>query len=396
MRLAYFSPLPPAHSGIADYSAALLPHLAQEAAVTHFSKNPDQVTLELNTPFDIRPLQAYPADRWDFDLALYQMGNSSHHDAIYEMALRYPGLVVLHDHGLHHFITDRTVGQKDFLSYIREMGYELGLKGVSLAWDILERRAEHPLFDVPLNSRLVDHSLGLIVHSQTVAAMLAAKTERPIQVIPALMEKRNGRPHRDQLNLSPDALIFASLGFVTAEKRLDLALEAFKHIHQEMPNSHFLIVGDIHPQVDLDALIGRLNLKDAVTCLGFIEALPTFVDWIATADIIVNLRHPTVGETSATALRAMAAGKPVIVFDLGWYGELPDSAVIKVPPLDNEQLLRAMRQLARQPDLRRQLGQAAAAYIQQHHDPAQIVRQYTTFARHLLAGINEKYGAARA
>lgn len=396
MRLAYFSPLPPAHSGIADYSAVLLPHLAQEAAVTLFSENPDAITAELKNAYDIRPFHDYPTDRWNFDLALYHMGNSSHHEAIYDIALRYPGLVVLHDHGLHHFIADRTVGQKDFLSYSREMGYELGIKGVNLTWDILERRAEHPLFEVPLNSRLVDHSLGLIVHSQTVAHMLANKTERPIQVIPALMEKRNGRPRRDQLNLSPDTLIFASLGFVTAEKRIDLALEAFKYIHQENPNSHFLIVGDVHPKVDLDGLVGRLHLEDAVTSLGFIEDLPTFVDWIATADIILNLRHPTVGETSATALRAMAAGKPVIVFDLGWYGELLDSAVIKVQPLDSQQLLAAMQQLARQPELRRQLGQTAAAYIGQHHNPAQIARQYTAFARQLLAAINEKYGAARA
>jgi glycosyltransferase involved in cell wall biosynthesis len=119
------------------------------------------------------------------------------------------------------------------------------------------------------------------------------------------------------------------------------------------------------------------------------------VDWIVTADIIINLRHPTVGESSATALRAMAAGKAIIVFDLGWYGELPDSAVVKVRPLDSEGLLSAMRELAQRPDLRHRLGETAAAHIKQHHDPARIASQYIAFAGEILAGLNRKFEAAR-
>jgi glycosyltransferase involved in cell wall biosynthesis len=276
------------------------------------------------------------------------------------------------------------------------MGYELGIEGVNLAWAIRDRRADHPLFEVPLNNRLVDHSLGLIFHSQAVAGMLAEQTEkRPLHIIPALMERRTGQSRRDSLGLSPDTIVFASLGLVTAEKRLDLALEAFSQLRREIPDSHFLIVGDVHKAVDLPELIGRFSLEEAVTCLGFVEDLHAFVDWIATADIIINLRYPTVGESSATALRAMAAGKPVIVFDLGWYGELPDSAVVKVRPLDNEGLLAAMQQLAQQPDLRHQLGETAAAHIEQHHDPARIASQYIAFARVILAGLNRKFEAAR-
>jgi glycosyltransferase involved in cell wall biosynthesis len=394
LRLAFFSPLPPSRSGIADYSRALLPYLAQESEVTLFAENPKVVGGELKSSFEIRPLSDYPDGRWEFDLALYQMGNSSHHEAIYETALRYPGVVVLHDHGLHHFISGRTAGRDNYPAYILEMGYELGLEGVKLAWDIRERRAEHPLFEVPLNKRLVERSLGLIVHSQIVADMLARQTTaRPLRIIPALMEKRTGRPRREALKLSPETVIFASLGLVTAEKRLDLALAAFSQLRREIPNSHFLIVGDAHEKVDVPEMIGRLGLEEAVTHLGFVEDLESFVDWIATADIIINLRHPTVGESSATALRAMAAGKPVIVFDLGWYGELPEGAVVKVRPLDSEGLLAAMRQLAQRPELRKQMGETAAAHIEQRHDPANVAQQYLVFAGEVLAGLKRKFEA---
>jgi glycosyltransferase involved in cell wall biosynthesis len=208
------------------------------------------------------------------------------------------------------------------------------------------------------------------------------------------MEQRPGRSLRNELNLAPDTLIFASLGLVTTEKHLDLALTAFNQLRQEIPNSHFLIIGDIHEKVDLRQIIGRLGLQEAVTILGFVEDLQQFVNYIAAANIIINLRHPTVGETSATALRAMAAAKPVIVFDLGWYSELSDSAVIKVPPLDSQALLTAMRQLAQDPNLRQQIGETAAAHIKRHHDPLPIAHQYLAFIKEILARLSRKFEAA--
>lgn len=105
-RLAYFSPLPPSPSGIADYSAELLPHLAELADITLFSDQPQAGSLGLPS----YPTGDYPARRHAFDLPLYQMGNSDRHEAMFEMMMRFPGVVVLHDYFLHHFIhyhTDR-------------------------------------------------------------------------------------------------------------------------------------------------------------------------------------------------------------------------------------------------------------------------------------------------
>ena len=75
-RLAYFSPLPPAHTGIADYSRELLPYLMQLADITLFSSEYDRIA---GTGLDVLPAyspSAYDALRWRYDLAIYQMGNS--------------------------------------------------------------------------------------------------------------------------------------------------------------------------------------------------------------------------------------------------------------------------------------------------------------------------------
>lgn len=393
LRLAYFSPLPPARSGIADYSRELLPHLAQQSAVTLFTANPKLVDATLQEQYPIRSLSEYESSRWQYDIALYQMGNSSHHQQMYPVLLRYPGITVLHDFGLHHFVAHCTAGQDNFAAYMREMGYSLAQEGVNWAWDIFYGRREHPLFEEPLNERVLDHSLAVIVHSQYVAAQLRRKRPSlPVTVIPAHIAKRSGRARRAQFGLADDALIFASLGLVTASKQMELALRCFAALRETVPHSCYVIAGEVHPEVDLEGIIRRLNLQESVKWTGFVPGLDEYVDWIYTADVIVNLRYPSVGETSATALRALAAGKPLIVNDHGWYGELPDTICLKAPPGDEAALLAAMRRLAEEAGLRQAMGRAAEEHIAGQHTPHQAAGRYLAFIEQTLADLMQKYG----
>src|SRR5436190_23493154 len=108
MRVAFFSPLPPARSGIADYSDALLEALMRFVDVEVFASAPRS--------FD-------PAR---FDAILYQVGNNGFHDFVYETALRHPGIVVMHESNLHHLITDLTIRRGDWDAYVRECEYNGG------------------------------------------------------------------------------------------------------------------------------------------------------------------------------------------------------------------------------------------------------------------------------
>ncbi len=368
MRLAYFSPLPPARSGIADYSAELLPALAERADITLFTDGPD-------APGDLprRPVAAFPAERWAYDLPLYQMGNSAHHADIYHMLRRYPGVTVLHDYVLHHLIAGLTLGAGSFAAYAREMSYDLGDAAAPRLRDIRSGRAANPLTEVALNARVIDSSLGLIVHSHTVAAWIRAiRPAARVAVIPHLVAPRRARSRRAELNLPPDALLIAVVGQVTATKQLPLALRAFRRLLAVVPEARFLIVGQVLPEVDLDGLLAELGLAESVTRIDYVESFDAFNDWAATADIVLNLRYPTLGETSGAALRVMAAGRALVVFDHGWYAEIPDGAVVKTPPLDEEALLAALLALARAPERRAALGEAAARYVAEACAPAAV------------------------
>ena len=387
LRLAYFSPLPPARSGIADYTVDLLPHLSQLADVTLFTPDPEQVTAVWQPPCPIQPATSYPAHRWQYDLTLYQMGNSDQHDWLYPYSLRYPGVLVLHDYTLHHALAHRTKGQA---AYVRELGYSYGLAGIRLAYQIQAQEQPMPLFVVPLHERLLHTNLGFIVHSHYVARRIRPHTgQRPLAVVPQLMPPQTyDSGARTSLPQWPthwpaDGIILATAGYLTASRQLGQSLRAFKQLSERWP-IYYLIIGDTGHEVDVMALITELGLTERVHLAGYLPDLAQFSQWLATADIILNLRFPTAGETSAIALRAMAAGKAMMVYDHGWYHELPDSVCYKVSVMDQSALQAGLASLIADPERRGQLGQAALAYVGQHCDPAQVAQQYLDLCQQVL------------
>ena len=387
MRVAYFSPLPPAHTGVADYSWELLPSLATQLEVTLFVDDVAAIDPLIVTRWSVYPIAAYGAERWNFDAAIYQLGNSFFHEAIYRTACQYPGLVVLHDYNLHHFIAERTLGRGSFGGYRRELAYNLGDAGQQLGKDIRQGKRALPLFEYPLNERVLDMSLGLIAHSEFIAAQVRRrKPPLPVKVIPAPIAMYQAVEAQHVPDWPADALIFASVGQVTASRQIDLVLRAFAEVERDVPQARCLIVGEWRlPDQSLEDLTCELKLGDKVRHIDFVERLDDFAAWIAAADVVVNLRQPSAGETSATALRTLAAGRPLIVNDTGWYHELPETVCLKVPPRDLQALTQAMLSLAQNAVLRAQMGRAAAEYAQRVHSPAYAAAQYVEFVQDCVA-----------
>src|SRR5262249_58707663 len=166
MRLAYFTPLPPSKSGIADYNSELLPYLAKGAKITVCVADED----ELRENRDRESFSAHSANDFDeiharrpFDLCVYHLGNNPYHEYIYDRALRTPGLLVMHESCLHHLIAWKTLGRKDEDAYRDEMFYAYGRRGARVA----DMRAhavgsDYQQFLMPLNRRVAQCSLGVI------------------------------------------------------------------------------------------------------------------------------------------------------------------------------------------------------------------------------------------
>ena len=111
MRIAWFSPFPPVRTGIAGRSAELVASL--EARGYSVDRYPEAAAHD----FPWRHRQ-HP-----YDLVIYQFGNSSHHDYEWPYALRYPGLVVLHDTRLHHARAALLLREKRVADYRAEFAW---------------------------------------------------------------------------------------------------------------------------------------------------------------------------------------------------------------------------------------------------------------------------------
>src|SRR6185437_14407628 len=102
-RVAYFSPMPPERSGISDYSVELLERLLPLLEIDIFTNVAEPT---IYNGWQMYPYSAYATQsrQAPYQLNVYAMGNHpTYHDEIFDLALRIPGLVIMHDMSLYDF-----------------------------------------------------------------------------------------------------------------------------------------------------------------------------------------------------------------------------------------------------------------------------------------------------
>jgi len=391
LRLAVFSPLPPQGTGVADYMRDLLPALLALADVDLFIDGYTPSPGSVPAGVGVYPHREFPARRAEqpYDLPVYHVGNSPFHEYLYPYVTRFPGLVVLHDQTLHHLIAGMAEeGLSGF--YFREMSYNLGLPGVQQAFEVMMGEYDVPFYAHALNQRMLDAALGVAVHSEYLAQALRSHAQgTPVERIPMgipLPPDLGPKPDlRRRLGLPETAFIVGSFGQATLQKRIPQVLNAVAGLATAGVDVHYLVVGTVADDLDAAALTGRPSLAGRVTVTGYVDEAD-FQAYLRTVDVCVNLRYPTAGETSAAALRCMAAGRPTLVTNVAASAEFPDAACLKLPvgPAEVRLLQRALQVLHDHPDAAIRLGAAARAYVADAHSLTAAAAAFVAFAERLL------------
>ena len=374
--LDWLSPLPPAASGIADYSAELLAAMPQERDLRVFgAPGGNRGTWSF-------PTAAYDGYRRDGRLAVYHIGNHpGFHSEIYDFALRIPGVVVLHEYRIRDLVRERALIRGGSRAWLEELRYVLGEAGPALA------RGEYVggFFMPPLFERLVDCSRGVIVHGeQARRRVLASRPSARVWTVPqhfsppASRVTGGGRRALGLPDANSETLLIGVFGHITRFKKVRQAVDAFSALRAGAPRARLVIVGTV---ADNDPGLARL-LADppAGVYLTGRVSFDRLQELMAAVDVAINLRLETAGETSGTCIRLLGLGRPTIVTDAGWFSEIPDDACLKVPEDAWEaSTLRAfLLALTQRPELRSAIGRNAARWIANEHSIGRSLAAYET------------------
>jgi glycosyltransferase involved in cell wall biosynthesis len=386
MRLNWFSPLPPARTDIAHYTARIAAALAERFEVTFWSDQTEVDRAALPPGATVRRFGAGAAGDERFrravfaGLNVYNLGNDARfHAAIAEVALAVPGVAVLHDTRLHHFAAVRSSADTPpFSGYLRLMTETYGAEGERVARSVMEHGGQvidDYVAAMPLIEPFLAASIGAVCHSAAAAEEVRRRSDTPVLALP-LPFASLARPPASHRAWTPPWRL-AMFGFLNANRRLEPILHALAH-WRGAPDFRLDVYGTLWDEALVRRLIQEGGLEGRVRLHGYVAERELDAA-IAEAHLVFNLRHPTMGEASGGILRAWAAATPALVTDAGWYAGLPSEVARKVSvAAETADIRRAVLELARHPERYAAMGLAARARLEALHAPARYAAALKT------------------
>ena len=347
------------------------------------------------TVFHRAPASFHPSE---FDIAVYQLGNNADHAFVYEAALRYPGVVVLHEANLHHLLAETTIRNGDWDRYVIECEYDSGPSARAHAERARTLTVGPDYENVPLLRRVASTARGVIAHSNYVLNRVrAAGFSGPAAVIPhgAWVDLPptydghvNSRPAiRARLGLDDATPLIGAFGYIKPYKRIAETLRALRRLVRLEPRVRMILGGEPHPELPIVQLIQTLELDSHVRLLGYAHE-SDFAAYINACDVIVNLRYPTVGESSGSLLRAFSAARPALVSDIGSFAELPDEICLKVPvgPGEEDLIFEYLNLLVSRPEIGLRIGAQARSWAERECSWSAVAHKYVDFLTSVANG----------
>ncbi len=380
--LLYASPMPPKESGISDYSVILVKALAEKFDITLYIDN-----YEMDAPsLKDFPVLKHGVDKVDFDKfdhILYNMGNNYvFHQYIYEAALEHPGVIIQHDMVIFHYVYGY------YLNVKKSLYSSLYSKfGIDAFTAIKHATEDHNISvdlasNLPLNDELLKSGNRFIVHSEYSRNKILDTgyiKEEDIEHINLIEQMEDDEKFIDKdtlykkFGIDKDAIVVIALGNIIATKKNIETCKAIKAISEKTDKKICYVMVGKGDYAD-DYLEDGLIIKT-----GYTE-LDEFNSFVKHSDIIVNLRYPSLGETSAAMLRSLQMGKPIVTNNGGWFTELPDDVVAKIE-LDNieKNLTEKLNELISNEDARKTLGDKAMEYVEKECSKKIIAEKFYNY-----------------
>lgn len=376
IKLAFVAPLPPARTGIAYYAVDMAFALQDYYDVTVIV-NDEQLDSVSGNQLNVRGVSWWKENRESFERLIYNLGNSPFHEHVLEMSDTENGVCILHDFYLGDlmYYHDAVHGKAFHERLYSDHGYA-PLK------QLTEEREPHGILgEYPLNRSVIENARGVVVHSDFAKNLgrswFGDQNVAEWTVLPLLRQSIDGLKRdeaRRALGIDENEFVVCSFGLVSQNKHAHTLIAAWQSCTSSKApaTSRLVFVGDIPDSTygnHIRQLAGDIN-GVRVELTGWTDT-DRYNLYLAAADVAVQLRTSTRGETSAAALDTMKCGLPTIINRNGSLAELPDDAVMALPDeFSIEELATALDTLFHNAEMRRKIGCSASAYVANNHSAA--------------------------
>lgn len=396
-RLAYVSPLPPERSGISDYSAELLPELARHY---HIDVIVSQSTIDspwINANCLIRSVEWFERNHRLYDRVLYHFGNSTFHQHMFGLLKTIPGTVVLHDFFLSGIVAHMEFHGIQPLAWVNELYAAHGYKAVESRFSV--RNKAEVVWEYPCNLSVLRDAVGVIIHSEhsrrLATQWYGAGDQEQWADIPLLRVPDHSQPAdklaaRKKLGLGEKDFVVCSFGLLGPSKLNDRLLGAWLDSPMGSDRNCVLIFvgenegGEYGARLSNEIKSNEQSSRVSIT--GWNDAA-TFKAYLTAADVGVQLRTLSRGETSAAVLDCMNYGLATITNANGSMADLPEDGVLKLPDaFEVSELAEALTDLWRNPERRDRLSQKAKAIVKTRHSPRYCANGYAKAIEAFYAG----------
>jgi glycosyltransferase involved in cell wall biosynthesis len=387
MNIAIVTPWPKQETGIANYVHKLLPALVKYFDVDIFVDNciDKKSTWVKNEWGGLYPIAELEKRNEMYDHIIYQFGNNAdYHSGIYKAVLKYRGIGEVHDYYLQAFFYHSYFLKGDVKTYENALELAYGAEGKEQYARTAERNISPNEITYPMAHVFPQICDAVIFHNHW-SCMQMNETDN-IYVIPhASFEKetigseerlKTETRIRERIHWQEGEFLVGCFGFVNKNKRPEQLLSAIKSLIDKGYKIRIAFFGKLNYE-PLKDILAEKKLKDIVAVTGYLDKQEYDVA-LSLCDLIVNLRYPSMGESSGTLCESFQYGKPVLVSDINQYKEFPDEVCWKVPVGQYEILaLEHMTEyLITHEDAKEALGENARQYADTVLNPEKIAWHY--------------------
>jgi glycosyltransferase involved in cell wall biosynthesis len=394
-RLAYFAPLPPEKSGISKYSTDLLPELSAHYEIEVIVAQSEVLDAWVLANCTIRDVGWFRQNTRYYDRVIYHFGNSDFHSHMFDLLDETPGVVVMHDFFLSGVIANM------HHHGVKRNGWAKALVH-SHGWTALQAynnansnaTASSDLANIyPCNLEVLEQALGVIVHSSQSCQLAmkwfgpdAAKDWTLIPLLRTAGPKMDRELARQKLGLLKDDFIVCSFGALGPTKLNQRLLSAWLASPMTRdPHCVLVFVGQNHNGDYGENLVRTIQDSAAssrIVITGWTDS-DSYQHWLEAADVGVQLRTLSRGETSAAVLDCMNCGLATIVNANGSMADLPQHAVLMLPDeFQDDELISGLTELWKDVNRRSALGQCASEFLRAHHQPRVCAQRYAEAIEH--------------